>query len=592
MKDKIKNSKTWDEVKNFFDTVPLYADPGSLTLTIGDTRIQTRDIDEFNECKQTLEKSLGEANEETKQHREKLQAETEDVTRTTREETDAVKEEVVKEKSKNKEESSTVVTEKTKVKYKEKTTGRGKSAGAAETAEAGELIDMPEFDNLSLLERYYLEHTGGHKDTFTTREENKLARKSARYETATSDKARARLARKIDKTATKIANRRHEANFHMTNAAEKYVHAEELQNQSWYYNDVIQALTKDPRSSRLHYFDEHILIDTYHPLFTNTANFRGTIRLSRASIGALEHAENGRVYSVEEQRWIAAHPEDRETINKGGLAGLLADGLVKYTNFPPESAPAVRSAAKIGALIGLGILGWKTIKKVFNIGGKNEKGDGLKWGLGAAAVLIGVPAITGQSITELLFSGDAKKGRQKTKDLFHLNGLTRGIENLFGDVNKNAVYPALGNLQFSDMTVDEFNKYTVVDKTTGKRKLKIKEFKQYKTEQLTKETDESKKEIYRNQIALTDAAEKAKQADDVVDAYGKKINAESGDGTVSCGERYANYLKAQEAAAEIIEGDKKFKIVDQKKFDNYLVEQTIKYGKKPSEIKIEDLVGT
>lgn len=120
-----------------------------------------------------------------------------------------------------------------------------------------------------------------------------------------------------------------------------------------------------------------------------------------------------------------------ETGAGGGVFGALIDGMISHTNYPPEGAARLKSIAKLGALIGMGVLGWKTIKKVFNIGGKNEKGEGLKWGLGAAAVLLGIPAITGQSLDKFLFTGDSKDAWQKTKDLLHLGAITDAVEGMF-----------------------------------------------------------------------------------------------------------------------------------------------------------------
>ena len=68
----------------------------------------------------------------------------------------------------------------------------------------------------------------------------------------------------------------------MANAAKDYRFGEEMEHRAWYFNDIMQALTEDDRTNRVHYFDDKIEIDTYHPLFKNVNNFHGTVRLTGA----------------------------------------------------------------------------------------------------------------------------------------------------------------------------------------------------------------------------------------------------------------------------------------------------------------------
>lgn len=322
MKAKIDTIDVKQEAENLFKSFPMYVDGPRMTVQVGEAYIKAKDQQDFQHIVDTINESIAKANSEVVAITQKFQEEKREV--------------------------------------------------ADNTSKEMKEISYPSFGDLTLLQAEYARHPEYVSRTENTREEKKLNRLSERFADANSDKARRRVSRKIEKTADKIADRRADTAENMANAAADYSLGEELQNQAWYYNDIIHALTEDARSSRVHYTGDSIFIDTYHPIFRNTVNLKGTIRLTGALVEQYKSRESlekgNRKLTIEEQRWIVEHPEDAEVINKGGIIGGLVDGLVKHTNFPPESAQGLKSAAKIGAIIGLGFLGWKTIKKIFNIG--------------------------------------------------------------------------------------------------------------------------------------------------------------------------------------------------------------------------------
>lgn len=540
VKTKVSNTDLEQEAENFFKSLPLYVDGPNLRVQVGETYIKAKDNTEYKSIVDTINESIAKANAEM-----------------------------------------VAITQKFK---------KDKQNVQDETTEAMKQVTYPEFDDLTLLQAAYAGHPEYATKPARTREEKRLSRLTDRYEDANSDKARRRISKKIEKTADKIADRRADTARNMADAAADYTFAEELQNQAWYYNDILNALTKDPRSSRVHYLGESILIDTYHPLFRNTVNLKGTIRLTGMMVEQYkikEQLEKGdRKLTVEEQRWIAEHPEDREVINKGGIIGGLVDGLVEHSNFPPESAKGLKSAAKIGALIGLGILGWHTIKKVFNIAGKNKKGEGIAWGLGAAGILIGIPALTGQRLDQLLFSGDPKQAIENLKNLGEKLGID--TKNMFASTNETVIWPAMGNLMYGDMTLEDAAKY--IEYKDSKYTLKTNDYVIYLKQQRDAVTDEPAKQRYTDKLSLIQKAIDEKKINDITNSWCKTVNLDGAADKKILGETaYRAYLDGLTLGASLLETDKKLKISDKAKFDAYIREQIIDKKRNPSTITKDEL---
>ena len=334
VKSKIENSTTLSDAKKFLEDVPLYADPGKLTLTIGSTSVKAKDQLEYDQNVAEINTSLAEAQKETDAYLKALETKTAEV----------------------------------KTETKEKTTELKTEVNAS---------PYPSFENLTLLQKAYADHPEFAKVETPTREERKISRLGEKIQNAHSDRRRLNLSRRQQKAAEDLTQKRIETNMNVQSVAANSIVSEELEHQSWYFIDIQQALGQAKETNRVHYFDEHILIDTYNPLFVNGANIKGTVRIERDKTQTKEFMEKSIQNDVDKQKlaeYYRYYPEDKKTFeNKGGLWGSLVDGLVSHTNLPPESAGALKSAGKIGILIGMGVLGWKTIKKVFNIGGKNEK---------------------------------------------------------------------------------------------------------------------------------------------------------------------------------------------------------------------------
>lgn len=566
MKNWIQTSNTWEEVKSYFDGFPLSADAGHLTLIVGTTKMEAKSAEEYQSWAQALKASIEKINQEMANSEElkKLEADRQQVQNDTQTNLNQTKQDV----QNNTNNTGNQTPEKPEIKY-------------------------ITFENLTLLQAAYANHPEYAEQHEQTREERKFERQTDRFTNANSDRARRRISKRIAKTADQIADRRSATAINMANATADYSLGEELQHQAWYYNDILNALTKDPRSTRVHYFNDHITIDTYHPLFTNPGNLMGTIELTGALAQQYLIERNMRedfgdaMDPAHIQTWVATHPEERGVENHGGLIGSLFDNMVKYTNMPQGTANSLKSVAKIGALIGLGVLGWKAIKKIFNIGGKNKKGEGLAWGLGAAAVLVGLPAITGQSIDKLLFSGDGKAAWDKTKGLFSKMGIELG--EMFSSANEKVLQPAFGNLIYGDMTLDEMSKY--VEYKDGKYVMKVKEYTDYMTDKASRETDPAEKQKCLDKIALVNTAVREKTINNITNSYIIVINpATVPDKTKTGNEIYSAYISGLTLGADLMNGDKKLKIADQKKLEDYVRDQIVNQHRDPSKITKEELL--
>ncbi|MBP6910267.1 hypothetical protein KBC03_01575 [Patescibacteria group bacterium] len=574
VKEKVENSKVYKEAKNAVKKFPLlYADPAKLTLTVGETSFQAKDDKEFAKYEKMLNQTLGDANEELANSEHLKTLEEEEALKKARKESETVKDDV---------------TETTKKADKDVEKSEG------ETYET--------FSKSSQLEARYKAAQAAPSDDAEfnmTREEERLQRLTEKLQASTSEAQRERISKRIDKLSRKIAHRRARTTDHMANAADNYVRGEKMEHQMWYYNDIINALTKDKKSNRVHYFDDYILIDTYHPLFKNKDNSNGTIKLTGESVDAyMEHTPDGKRYTAEMQKYYNVHPEDRNQIeNKGGMLGLLSNKMVEYTNMSPKSAAAMKSVAKIGLIIGGGILAWKTIKHIFNIGGvnKDDKYAGWKRGLGAAAVLFGVPMLTGQSIDQLLISGDAKKAWKDMKKLLHLEGVSDFISDNFADLNNRVIYGGLGNIMYEDVSAEQMRKFTVFDEETEKTTLKTKEFKTYRQKQLKDAVDADDAgtaQKIQQKIELLDEAIKTHQEHEITHSYRKSTHYDTVENKSKlCGELYKDFLNAQEAAGKLLADNQNLKIEDQAELDRYIADQIMNKGKKPSEIKLKDLIG-
>lgn len=578
LKDQIKNSKTWKQAKNFLSNVPLVADPGNLTLTIGKQSFKAKTQEEYDEYVRTTNLTLEETENELSDHlitlEKEEEQEAEDASNQTKQEVKAVKKDI----KTGKDVDGNTITETTTV-----------------------------------------------TETFEYEDDQPKAK------TPSGDAAPEDAGKSSDAVPEKIIRTwnidKHFANFDSADGITKAFEANPSYiNQQgatpdgpWDDQDILVHAT-DRNNPRVKLVEGFYHIDTYSPLFITNDNLNGTIclpksevkkmRLPKASPAPDNYDENEpnaeadrryRYYNGYDERytdeendmhagkeWIKKNPEDAEACRKGGVVGALVDNFVQYTNFPPKSAGALKSAAKIGALIGMGVLGWKTLKKIF----KGEK-DAWKWGLGAAGVLIGIPAITGQGIDKLLFSGDSKDAWRKTKDLFHLNDLADSVSEMFEGTDKAVIRPALANTIFSTMTVEEYRRYTTID-NEGVCRMKsgdlIAKFETDRDNALER-GDQRTAEACQAKIDMIQSAVKNKQQDELTDPYNKKLGLDSADKSKTCGELYMNYINAQEKAGKIIDSNKHLKITDQAALNDRLVELTIKEGKKPSEIKIADLLG-
>ena len=201
-------------------------------------------------------------------------------------------------------------------------------------------------------------------------------------------------------------------------------------------------------------------------------------------------------------------------------------------------------------------------------------------------MLIGVPALTGQGVYKLLTSGDSKDAWEKIKQLGAKNGIDTG--SLFSSTDTEVVYPALGNRLFGSMTLEQFATYTTYD--NGDYKLNADAYKTYLVEKTTTTTTTTEQEEYKNRLALLEAMIKQKKTNEITDAYAKAVKLQTADKKKTGEELYKAYLEGQILAANILSNDKKLKVADQVKLNDYLVKEIVGKGREPSSITKEELV--
>lgn len=201
--------------------------------------------------------------------------------------------------------------------------------------------------------------------------------------------------------------------------------------------------------------------------------------------------------------------------------------------------------------------------------------------------MIGVPALTGQNILELLTTGDSKDAWNKTKNLFKKMGIEIG--SFFSSTNKEAINPAIGNMLFGSMTVGEARRY--FDYKDGKYTLDQNKFGEYLAEQAQKETDPVKKKALQDKLAIYKKMLAEKQLGEVGNDWGNTIGLnEVADTGKTTQELYEAYIEGLSLGAGLLEGDTKLRIKDKDAFNKYIREQIIDKKRNPSDITKKDLL--
>lgn len=94
LKERVKTSKTVDQIKNYSSNFPLYADPGSLTLTIGKESIKAKDEAEYQQYQKEMQTQIDVLNQEMTLYFQNAEQQKQDVTEQTKQDTDVLKKNV------------------------------------------------------------------------------------------------------------------------------------------------------------------------------------------------------------------------------------------------------------------------------------------------------------------------------------------------------------------------------------------------------------------------------------------------------------------------------------------------------------------
>lgn len=200
-------------------------------------------------------------------------------------------------------------------------------------------------------------------------------------------------------------------------------------------------------------------------------------------------------------------------------------------------------------------------------------------------MLIGIPALTGQRIDQLLFSGDSKQAWEKIKSL----GGKLGIEtdNIFGNTNE-VIHAAMGNLMYGNMTYEDAARY--IEYKDGKYILKTEEYEKYLIIKRDAATDAAEKQSRTDKLALLKKAKENKTEQVITDCFCKKVNfKDTTDKKALCETAYKAYLDGLALGASLLEGDKKLKISDKAAFDTYIHKQIVDKKRDPSSITKDEL---
>lgn len=149
--------------------------------------------------------------------------------------------------------------------------------------------------------------------------------------------------------------------------------------------------------------------------------------------------------------------------------------------------------------------------------------------------------------------------------------------------------PAMGNLLFGGLTVEEARKY--ITYKDGKYTMRQSDFTNYLIEQEAKETDPVKKQTWKDKLALWKKAILEKKADKIGNNWGKSIGLhEAADKDKTTEELYTAYLEGLHLGAGLLAGDKKLKIKDLDAFNAYVREQIVDKGRDPASITKKELL--
>lgn len=300
---------------------------------------------------------------------------------------------------------------------------------------------VPTFATMNDVRAYLDAHPAQDEEEWHyTRREKKAMRLTDRMDDANTEERREQLAKKLSRLQTRKRKHEEKTRDYMAKASANTIAAHEAKNQTWYYNDIIANITK--KNNRTYYSGENLIIDTYNPLFRmNGLNERGTIRIKCNPNDPNSIVATAMNYASGSDEFLKNNPDF--CTPKGDMKWLLEAGtdlLADKTNMTPKQADFWKSAAKMGSVVGLAVVGWNVLKWIFGKAGKTKvfgrtkaEWDTWKWIAGTVWGTMAMQALTGEnpmSFTYKLLNGglDSKQFEKIPGIQWFLNSMKRNPE--------------------------------------------------------------------------------------------------------------------------------------------------------------------
>jgi hypothetical protein len=259
---------------------------------------------------------------------------------------------------------------------------------------------------------------------------------------AMSEKSKEQISKKIAILSEKKRKYEEKIRDNMAKAGANTIAWHEAKNQVWYYNDIIENITK--KNGRTYYIGDSLVIDTYNPLFKmNGMNERGTVRVKCNPKDPNSVLANSMQYASQSDEFMKQNPDFCKP--NGDMKGLLemwTDLLWNKSNMTSKQAEFWKGAAKLGSVVWLWYVAWNVLKGIF--GGKDTKvfwkarweWNRWKWIVGAVWATVGMQALTGEN--PMSFTYKLLNGGLDSKTLSKIPG----IESFLSGMKRN---PELNN---------------------------------------------------------------------------------------------------------------------------------------------------
>ena len=206
-----------------------------------------------------------------------------------------------------------------------------------------------------------------------TRKEERIMRLIEKMRDAKTERRKLHLAKRIRNIADDKNDLDQKTKNAMAKAGIDTILAHEAKNQTWYYNDMIEGITK--RDGRVRYDGNYMIIDTYNPLFSSPINLPGSVRVACSPEDLQRQGVTPDVITQYQ------HPEFYD--KKGEMKGLFDVGTdaLQKAGMTPKAAEGWKGVLQVASYVGIGVGLWHYGKKVFGVFSKDKdkRISGWKW---------------------------------------------------------------------------------------------------------------------------------------------------------------------------------------------------------------------